>query len=234
MNPPRAYARPSLVLSALALGLAFDLGRARAQEADLILHNGKVVTVDRDFSIRQALAVRDGRLARIGSDVEVLVLRGPKTKVVDLGGKTVLPGLIDSHTHPTGACMTEFDHPIAEMGTIQDVLDYIRTRAEVLGPGRWVVLRQVFITRLKEQRYPTRAELDRVAPNNPVLFATGPRCLGQYPGTEAQRHRQGLPGRWDGPRREGPEDGRAHRHPPQLHPLHQGHPLGTQTNRPGP
>ena len=70
--------------------------------------------------------------------------------------------------------MHEFDHPVAEMETIQDVLDYIQARAKVLGKGKWVVLRQVFITRLKEQRYPTRAELDRAAPDNPVLFATGP------------------------------------------------------------
>src|SRR5262249_31170986 len=71
-------------------------------------------------------------------------------------------------------CMTEFDHPIPEMESIGDVLDYIRSRAEALGPDRWIVVRQVFITRLREQRYPTRQELDRVAPKNPVLFATGP------------------------------------------------------------
>ena len=86
----------------------------------------------------------------------------------------VLPGLIDSHMHPTGACMTEFDHPIPEMETIGDVLDYIQARAEALGEGKWIVVRQVFITRLKEQRYPTREELDQAAPKNPVLFSTGP------------------------------------------------------------
>ena len=57
-------------------------------------------------------------------------LRGPNTTVVDLAGKMVLPGLIDSHAHPTDACMTEFDHPVPEMETIADVLDYIRARAE--------------------------------------------------------------------------------------------------------
>src|SRR5262249_46291087 len=70
--------------------------------------------------------------------------------------------------------MTEFDHPVPEMETIQDVLDYIQARARARGAGKWVVVRQVFITRLKEQRYPTRAELDRAAPENPVLFSTGP------------------------------------------------------------
>ena len=70
--------------------------------------------------------------------------------------------------------MTEFDHPIPDMETIADVLDYVRARAEVLPEGTWIEVRQVFITRLKEQRYPTKAELDQAAPKHPVLFATGP------------------------------------------------------------
>jgi predicted amidohydrolase YtcJ len=175
MFPTSAF-RPWLVFLVVVLvvqpGLAPE--RARAQLADLIVHNGKVVTVDRTFTIQQALAVDDGRLVAVGTNEEVLLLRGPDTKVIDLQGKTVLPGLIDSHTHPSGASMTEFDHAVPQMETVQDVLDFIRARAEALGEGKWVVVRQVFITRLKEQRYPTRAELDRVAPRNPVLFATGP------------------------------------------------------------
>ena len=145
-----------------------------ADDVDLILYHGKIVTVDHEFSIRQALAVKGDRLIRVGTDAEVLAMRGQNTDLVDLAGKMVLPGLIDSHTHPTDACMTEFDHPIPMMETIAEVLDYIHSRAETLGPEKWVVVRQVFITRLKEQRYPTRDELDRVAPHNPVLFATGP------------------------------------------------------------
>jgi predicted amidohydrolase YtcJ len=154
--------------------LLLDLNGLARADADLILHHGKVVTVDRDFSIHQALAATGDRVTQVGSDEDVLRARGPNTIVVDLAGKMVLPGLIDSHTHPTDACMTEFDHPIPEMETIAEVLDYIRARAEAVGPERWVVVRQVFITRLREQRYPTRDELDRVAPHNPVLFATGP------------------------------------------------------------
>jgi predicted amidohydrolase YtcJ len=172
MTTARASSRLASVALSLSLGLCG--AAARGQEADLILHHGKVVTTDRDFSVRQALAVKGDRLLRVGSNEEVLATRGPRTAVVDLGGKMVLPGLIDSHTHPTGACMTEFDHPVPDMETIADVLAYVRARAEALGPGRWVVVRQVFITRLKEQRYPTREELDRVAPQNPVLFSTGP------------------------------------------------------------
>src|SRR6185295_20287121 len=93
---------------------------------------------------------------------------------LDLGGKLVLPGLIDSHTHPPGASMIEFDHPLPDMETIQDVLDYIKGRTKVVPEGKWITLQQVFITRLREQRYPTRAELDTVAPSHPVAFRTGP------------------------------------------------------------
>jgi predicted amidohydrolase YtcJ len=70
--------------------------------------------------------------------------------------------------------MTEFDHPIPAMESINDVLAYVKARAAALGPNKWVEVHQVFITRLKEQRYPSRAELDAAAPKNPVLFATGP------------------------------------------------------------
>lgn len=156
------------------LGLALSPSAVLAQDADLILHHGRIVTVDRAFSIRQALAVKAGRIMRVGTDDEVLPLRGARTTIVDLGGKMVLPGLIDSHVHPSEASIIEFDHPVPDMESIADVLDYIRNRARAVGAGKWVVVRQVFITRLKEERYPTRAELDQAAPENPVLFATGP------------------------------------------------------------
>jgi len=145
-----------------------------AAEADLILHHGKIVTVDEKFSIQQALAVEGNRIFKVGGNDEILQLKGPQTTLVDLKGKMVLPGLMDSHTHPLGAAMTEFDHPIPAMESIRDVLDYIRVRAKVVKPGEWIELQQVFITRLREQRYPTRAELDRIAPRHPVVFRTGP------------------------------------------------------------
>ena len=141
---------------------------------DLILHHGKIVAVDDRFSIHQAIAIRDGRIQRLGTDAEILALKGTRTEVVELDGKTVIPGLIDSHAHPLEASLVEFDHEIPPMDSIQDVLEYYATRAKVVPEGDWLVLRQVFITRLREQRYPTRAELDQVAPKHPVLFATGP------------------------------------------------------------
>jgi len=131
------------------------------------------VTVDLQFSLAQAMAVKGDKIALVGTDDQVLATKAPHTVVRDLGGKTVLPGLIDSHVHP-GAAMTEFDHAVPEMESIGDVLDYVAARARPLGEGKWVEISQVFITRLKEQRYPTRDELDRAAPKNPVIFSTHP------------------------------------------------------------
>ena len=150
-------------------------GPATADESpDLVLHSGHVITVDARFSIAQALAVRGGKLVAVGTNDTVRALAGPNTRQIDLAGGTVLPGLIDSHTHPVAAALHEFDHPIPEMDTIADVLAYIASRAAVVPEGEWITLRQVFITRLRDQRYPTRRELDQAAPRHPVMFATGP------------------------------------------------------------
>jgi hypothetical protein len=147
---------------------------ARAQDADLVLHNGKIVTVDEKFTVAEGLAVKGDRILAVGTSAEMLKLAGPRTAKIDVKGKTVLPGLADSHVHPTAASVYEFDHPVPEMETIADVLAYIGSRAVALEKGKWIVVRQVFITRLRDQRYPTRKELDQVAPEHPVLFATGP------------------------------------------------------------
>ena len=162
------------------MGVSLRLaGVYAAQEAppDLILHHGKIVTVDDRFSIHEAVAIRREHIVQVGPDAGVLALKGPRTELIDLAGKTVMPGLIDSHAHPLAASLVEFDHAIPQMDTVQDVLSYFSARAELVPKGQWIVLRQVFITRLREQRYPTRAELDRVAPQHPVVFATGPDAM---------------------------------------------------------
>jgi predicted amidohydrolase YtcJ len=147
---------------------------AAAQQAEAIYHHGKIATVDDKFSIAEAMAVGQGRVLAVGKNDDVLKLKGEKTRLIDLAGRFVVPGLMDSHSHATGAAMTEFDHPIPVMESIADVLAYIKSRTAAVEPGDWIVLRQVFITRLKEQRYPTKAELDAAAPNNPVVYSTGP------------------------------------------------------------
>jgi predicted amidohydrolase YtcJ len=145
-----------------------------AASPDVILYNGKIVSVDRSFSIHQAMSITGERIAAVGSNEELLGNKSPRTKLINLRGNTVLPGLIDSHTHPLGAAMIEFDHELPNMQSIRDVLSYIHSRARVVKEGEWIVLQQVFITRLREQRYPSRQELDDAAPRHPVAFRTGP------------------------------------------------------------
>jgi predicted amidohydrolase YtcJ len=144
------------------------------EKASLLLLGGKIITVDAAFSIHRAMAVKGDRILAVGGNEEVKRYQGPATQVIQLEGRAVMPGLIDTHTHPASAAIIEFDHPIPQMECIADVLDYIRSRVKVLGDGKWIWISQVFLTRLKEARYPTRAELDAVAPRNPVVFQTGP------------------------------------------------------------
>jgi predicted amidohydrolase YtcJ len=163
----------------VALGIVTSLllavpGVLHAAGPDLIVFDGKVVTVDSGFSVQQAMAIESNRIVAVGRNDEIVKLKTDKTEMLDLNGKMVLPGLFDSHVHPVGAAMIEYDHPIPDMETVQDVLNYFQSRAEALEDGQWIVLQQVFITRLREQRYPTRAELDQAAPKNPAVFRTGP------------------------------------------------------------
>jgi predicted amidohydrolase YtcJ len=136
--------------------------------------HGKIVTVDSRFRIADAIGIRGDRVLAVGRYGEVSRFASAHTVQVDLQGKTVLPGLMDSHSHAFDAAIYEFDHEIPTMETIADVLAYIRARAAVSKPGDWIELRQVFVTRLRDQRFPTRAELDAAAPQNPVYFGTGP------------------------------------------------------------
>ncbi len=165
-----------LLVCGMAVVMAGSTGAgvAVAEPPEIIFHGGKIVTVDESFGIASALAVRGERIAAVGEDEEVLALAGPGTRRIDLAGATVLPGLIDSHMHAPSAAVYEFDHPVPEMESIDDVLDYVAARAAALPDGEWIVVQQVFITRLKEQRFPTREELDRAAPRHPVFFRTGP------------------------------------------------------------
>ena len=161
-----------MVLWLLALGVPG--GFQPAAPPSHIFHNARIVTVDPQFRIVQAMAIRDGRIVAVGTSADIVKLAGAGTQQVDLGGKTVLPGLIDSHVHAPAASMYEFEQPVPDMQSVGDVLAYFKARAGATPPGRWITLSQVFITRLREQRYPTRAELDEVAPKHPVAFRTGP------------------------------------------------------------
>jgi predicted amidohydrolase YtcJ len=145
-----------------------------AEPPDQVIRRARVITLDARDTIAQAVAIKGDRIVEVGSDREISALVGPGTKVLDAGGKTVLPGLIDSHAHPLGAANSEADHPIPVFESLADVMGYIATRVKAQPKGTWIVARYAFPTRLSESRFPTRAELDKVAPDHMVLHQGGP------------------------------------------------------------
>lgn len=147
------------------------------ESADLIVHNAKVLTVDARFSIAQAVAVKGERISAVGDNKEVLRHKGEKTRMIDAKGGTVMPGLYDSHTHPVGAATSELSEPLPNLQSLADVFAYIRKKTTETPRGEWIVLRYAFPTRLKEARFPTRAELDEAAPDHPVFYHAGPAGL---------------------------------------------------------
>jgi predicted amidohydrolase YtcJ len=152
---------PALLVCVAACAIGAD--------ADLILHNGKIVTVDAQFSIAQALAAKDGRIVAVGSDADVLRERGPRTRVIDLRGRTVLPGLFDSHVHALEAGLSEFRAPLPSLDSFDAVRAYLREQARKTPKGEWIVVPRTFPTRLREMQMPTRELLD-VVTDHPVMF----------------------------------------------------------------
>ena len=147
------------------------------EPADLVIQHAKVLTVDAKFAIAEAIAVKGDRILAVGSDADIGKRVGPKTTVIDAKGKTVMPGLYDSHTHPLGAATSEFDEELPNLKSLEDEFAYIRKKASELPEGEWIVLRFAFPTRFKEARFPTLAELDAAAPKHPVLHNAGPASM---------------------------------------------------------
>src|SRR3954452_23720294 len=154
----------------LFLAFLFLFLPASAADADLILHNGKVVTVDAGFRIVEAIAVKSGRITATGTSADILrAERTSRTRVVDLGGKTILPGLIDAHVHALEAGLSEYRASLPALDSIADIQDYIRTAARSRPKGTWIVVPRTLPPRLKEMRFPTRQDLD-VVTDYPVAF----------------------------------------------------------------
>jgi predicted amidohydrolase YtcJ len=146
--------------------------------ADLIVVNGKVITVDPAFRIARALAVKDERILAVGSSDEMRALADPHTAVIDAAGRAVMPGLIDGHAHMDREGLKPVFPSLEGCRSIDDVLQRIEALVNARAPGEWVVTMPIgdppyywdVPDNLKEKRFPTRAELDRVAPGNPVYI----------------------------------------------------------------
>jgi predicted amidohydrolase YtcJ len=142
----------------------------QTQMADIILENGKVVTVDKNFSIHSAVAIRGDRFIAVGTDDEIKKYADDKTRIINVEGKTIIPGLIDAHAHPEAASLSELDEEIPDLHSVQELLEWIKQMASVKNEGEWIIHPKMFYTRLTDLRQPTLQELDQAASHNPVFL----------------------------------------------------------------
>ena len=156
--------------------LWFSSPAVRAQAPDLILHNGNIITLDDKLATASAVAIQGERISTLGASEQILKLAGPKTKIIDLKKRTVVPGLIDTHIHIISGGLGMKKVQLAEATSIAELLDIIagHIRDNQVPAGEWVVASSDwYVNQLKENRFPTRWELDQVAPRNPVFLPRG-------------------------------------------------------------
>src|SRR5580700_1757403 len=163
-------------LIAAVIGMtALVAAPARSQNADTVLINGRIVTLDDRFPAREAIVIRDGRIAALGTTAEIRKLAGAKSRVIDLKGRTVIPGLIDSHMHAIRAALS-FSTEVNWIGTtsLAEAIGRIHEASRTMKPGAWLIVAGGWNERqFKEKRRPTQAELLAAAPNNPVYVQLG-------------------------------------------------------------
>ena len=165
--------KPMAVAMLVALAGSSMLVSAQQPAADLILYNGKIITVDNKFSIAQAVAVRGDRIVEVGTDQEVNELAGPNTRRIDLEGKSVTPGLIDNHAHfmEEGGYWT-LETRLDGIESRTQALEMLRAAAQAKGPGEWVFTIGGWSPDqfADDSRFFTRDELDAALPDNPVYL----------------------------------------------------------------
>ena len=138
--------------------------------ADLVIVNGNVLTLDSASTRASAVAIKDGKFVAVGSDADIRKRVGPATQTIDARGQSVIPGLIESHVHATGASRGEANQPFRQLHSIGEIQDWVRQKARSVPPGNWIQLPRVDVTRIRERRIPNRADLDAAAPEHPAVF----------------------------------------------------------------
>jgi predicted amidohydrolase YtcJ len=169
----RAAVRRAARCSPLAASLLFAASSLAAQAprpADLIVTNARIYTVDDSHPFVSALAVRDGRVAFVGSEREAMVLRGATTKVIDAAGQTVIPGMIDAHAHLFGLGTFLRDIDLTDTRSYDAIVARVGARAKDAPAGKWVIGRGWDQNKWGDTRFPTHEALSRVSPNNPVAL----------------------------------------------------------------
>ncbi len=141
------------------------------EQADLILRNGEIITLDKSNTMAQALAVNHGKVLKVGSNEDISKLAGPDTDFIDLNGRAVIPGLISTHDHfLQHGLSAEFilDIRYPEVRSCAQIADVIAEKAKGMEKGKWIIATGWDETLLEERRFPNRWDLDPVSPDNPV------------------------------------------------------------------
>ena len=138
--------------------------------ADLVFKNGNVYTANEKSPQAEAIAVKADRIVFVGSNAEAQKYVGPNTRVVDLKGNTVLPGFTDSHQHLSGVGHREMTLNLEGTTSLEDFLAKVKARVDQAKPGEWITGRGWIETHWKPPVFPTRQDLDKVAPNNPLIL----------------------------------------------------------------
>jgi predicted amidohydrolase YtcJ len=149
-----------------------------AAEADLVLINGRVLTVDANDSIAEAIAIGGGKIVAVGSNADISKLVSAKTRVIDLHGRTATPGLVDSHGHFADGGVSElYDVKLSDASSIEEIIRRVGERVVKLKPGEWVLGSGWDEGKLAELLYLYASDQDKVAPNNAVwLMHTTGHC----------------------------------------------------------
>ena len=153
----------------LSIGL-FIASAAFGQPAETILKNGKIISADDKSHVYQAMAIRDGKIIALGKKGDLKAWQGDKTNIIDLQGKSVIPGLIDSHMHAIRAALS-YSKEVHWFGltSIEAALTKLKQAAAQAKPGEWLIVAGGWTEeQFKEGRRPTQEELIQAAPNNPV------------------------------------------------------------------
>ena len=157
-----------IVLSALLV--SFVPFQPRVAPADMVFQNGNVYTANDKAPRAEAIAVKADRIVFVGTNAAAQKYVGPRTRVVDLKGNTVLPGFTDSHQHLSGVGQREMTLNLEGTTSLEDLLAKVKARVDQAKPGEWVTGRGWIETHWQPPVFPTRWDLDKVSPNNPVIL----------------------------------------------------------------